>query len=174
MMSDRGYTPVDDAAANPCRYKSGNVIACTWHTSSLSYKKHVDEVWSVYKKCRGDHKVIIMVLDDNIGAAVKKAVAEFESNKTDLTIQLFHISELAYNPTHNETVPKHKLVTSEEKERLVKYYGLNPDTCEELLRIPETDVICRYYGYTKGQVLCIHEKSVTRPGKTELTYALVC
>ncbi|KMZ70843.1 DNA-directed RNA polymerase V subunit 5A, partial [Zostera marina] len=60
------------------------------------------------------------------------------------------ITELLVNITRHNLMPKHEILTAEEKKEFMKKYSV---VDRQIPRMLETDAIARYYGIEKGRVI---------------------
>jgi DNA-directed RNA polymerase I, II, and III subunit RPABC1 len=74
-------------------------------------------------------------------------------------VQMFSIDKLTFNVTKHELVPKHELITEEEKDTLMKRYNLESE--DQLPIIKKTDPVAKYLGLKAGQVCRIIRRSET-------------
>lgn len=106
----------------------------------------------------------IVVYADKISSFAKQDLAATPK----YTFELFRHSELLVNITKHKLVPKHTLLSDEEKKDLLDKYKLNES---QLPRILKHDPVARYYGLSRLQVV-----KITRDSETAgryITYRIV-
>lgn len=106
----------------------------------------------------------IVVYADKISPFAKQDIAA----DTKHTFELFKHAELLVNITKHKLVPKHTILTEEQKKELLEKYKLNES---QLPRILRHDPVARYYGLSRLQVV-----KITRDSETAgryITYRIV-
>ncbi|KAA8517229.1 hypothetical protein F0562_017519 [Nyssa sinensis] len=88
---------------------------------------------------------LILIVQNQITNQALKAVDLFS-----FKVEIFQITELLVNITKHVLKPKHRVLTNEEKQKLLKKYSLEE---KQLPRMLLKDAIARYYGLEKGQVV---------------------
>ncbi|KAK1366040.1 DNA-directed RNA polymerase RPB5 subunit, eukaryote/virus [Heracleum sosnowskyi] len=94
---------------------------------------------------------LIVVIQDKITDQAMKNWDMFP-----FKVEIFQITDLLVNVTKHKMMPKHRLLTNEEKEQLLKKYNVDE---KQLPRIKVDDAIVRYYAFEKGHVLEVTSNS---------------
>ncbi|KAL7823042.1 RNA polymerase [Trichoderma gracile] len=102
-----------------------------------------------------NYKTGIMVTHVPLSPAARKSLASVENLAK---IECFLEDDLLVNITHHELVPRHVLLSREEKIALLKRYRLKET---QLPRILQKDPVARYLGLKRGQVVKIIRVSET-------------
>mmetsp|Transcript_6779 Transcript_6779/g.11951 ORF Transcript_6779/g.11951 Transcript_6779/m.11951 type:complete len:212 (+) Transcript_6779:111-746(+) len=110
--------------------------------------------YAEYMKAREVRRAILVVEKD-ISSYAKKALADAPPL---YFIEVFKESELLVDITDHELVPKHEVLSQEEKDFLMQRYNL---TDSQLPRMYTTDPITRYFGLVRGQVVKVIRSSET-------------
>jgi DNA-directed RNA polymerase I, II, and III subunit RPABC1 len=92
------------------------------------------------------------------GQLSPQAKQKLEDINVELQVECFNISELMVNITEHEYVPKHLLLTPDEKKQLLKRYKIKEN---QLPKILKTDPVAKYLGLKKGDVVKIIRDSET-------------
>ncbi|RCI13991.1 hypothetical protein L249_8047 [Ophiocordyceps polyrhachis-furcata BCC 54312] len=101
------------------------------------------------------YKTGIMVTHAALSPAARKSLASVESMAK---IECFLEDDLLVNITHHELVPRHVLLSRDEKAALLKRYRLKET---QLPRMLQKDPVARYLGLKRGQVVKIIRASET-------------
>ncbi|KAI1658468.1 DNA-directed RNA polymerases II 24 kDa polypeptide [Daldinia decipiens] len=102
-----------------------------------------------------NHSTGILVSHVAVSASAKKEIAKFAQWTS---IEWFLEEDLLINITHHELVPRHVLLSREEKVALLKRYRLKET---QLPRILQKDPVAKYFGMKRGQVVKIIRTSET-------------
>ncbi|KAK7044138.1 DNA-directed RNA polymerases II 24 kDa polypeptide (RNA polymerase II subunit 5) [Paramarasmius palmivorus] len=102
----------------------------------------------------------IIVFPGNMTPSARKVIVAMANQ---YRLEEFSESDLLVNITHHTLVPRHEVLSPEEKKVLLAKYRLK-DT--QLPRIQLADPVARYYGLRRGQVV-----KITRPSETSGRYA---
>lgn len=121
----------------------------------------------------GINDAIIVSKGPLTSSAVKTVMASININVQPITkrryVQIFEQAELVVNVTEHILVPKHELLSEDEKVELLKRYKLK---AQQLPRMKVTDPVAKYYGLFRGQVVKITRTESPTAGRY-VSYRLV-
>lgn len=187
MLSDRGYavlnTP-EDLNMSRADFES-QFAAMNYNRDMLTMLRQkrddpTDQVYVFFPEEKRGKAVGIGVISekakrlesDGVQAAVfilQTGLTTFAKNAIDKVaagsncrIETFNENELLVNITHHVLVPKHELMSEDEKRALLRRYRLKES---QLPRIQKGDPVARYYGLRHGDVV-----RITRPSETAGRY----
>lgn len=103
----------------------------------------------------------IIILQTGLTPYAKSAVEKLSAGAR-YRMEVFLENELIVNITKHVLVPKHVVLSDEEKRKLLQRYKLKES---QLPRIQKSDPIARYYGLSHGTVV-----KITRPSETAGRY----
>ena len=115
--------------------------------------KEIENCISRMKDALADSGIII--ISGILTSQGKQKIAEVDNI---VQLQCFNISELMVNITEHSYVPKHELLSEEEKNMLLKRYKIKENQLPKILTI---DPIAKYFGLRKGNVVKITRDSET-------------
>ena len=108
----------------------------------------------------------IIIISGKLSQQAKQKVQEI--NK-ELQVEIFTVNELVVNITEHELVPKHILLSKEDKDILLKRYKIKEN---QLPKILVTDPVARFLGLKRGDVVKIIRNSET--AGRYITYRIAC
>ena len=176
MMEDRGYI-VDDsqkemsfqdwidknnnkATLNGIFYKKDennpeNIVRLYFEylEGSKISANDIGIFFSNMKEAKADTGIIIIS-----GQMTSQAKQKMTDINRELQVDFFNISELMVNITEHSYVPKHILLSDDEKSMLLKRYKIKEN---QLPKILTTDPVARYLGLRRGNVVKIIRDSET-------------
>lgn len=106
----------------------------------------------------------ILVIKNSISPFAKTEIQCLINEDPPINIEIFIEKELIVDITEHPLVPKHELLTEEEKQKLLKDMSIKES---QLQRILLTDPVARYLGLKKHDVV-----KITRPSETSGTYVV--
>lgn len=148
----RKYTPPATPSNPDPQPEIGTIWAEFLNDSALG----AEQMRKFGKFCSENHyRTGILVSNVAVSATAKKEIARFAQWTS---IEWFLEADMLVNITHHELVPRHVILSREEKAALLKRYRLKET---QLPRILLKDPISRYYGLRRGQVVKIIRSSET-------------
>jgi len=102
----------------------------------------------------------IIIYSHTMTPASKKVIHTMSAS---YRLEEFPEADLLVNITHHKLVPRHEVLSPEQKRFLLERYRLRET---QLPRIMLSDPVARYYGLRRGQVV-----KITRPSETAGRYA---
>ena len=144
MLTDRGYIILDNSVDDKliAQDSESKLIVLISQVKKLNINiiKEYIKLIELQKipKC-------IIVYIDQITASAKKVIQHLKH----ITIEVFDIEELQYNPTKHRYVPEHIKIEGEEFEYINEKYG------KKLPILLTSDKISRYYNFKKGDIIKI-------------------
>lgn len=149
MLEQRGYTDVEQIEEEPLiltALKENNEKVCVIFSGNIKLKiGRVREYLGMMDEIECSHGIIIH--NDNTTSMSKKAAEESQDKK----IELFSDTQLTFNITKHELVPKHTRLSNDEAKTFKNTYG----TKFPVLRID--DPISKFYCYERGDVIEIED-----------------
>lgn len=106
-------------------------------------------------------KRYIIISENNASSDLRKQIANIESRNmygmiaNSIRIEVFIYDSLSFNPSRHVLVPKHVILSDEEKEILLKQIRV-----EDLPIIDEGEVMCRYLGAERDQIIKIYRTDI--------------
>lgn len=113
----------------------------------------IGSFFSKMKDAKADSGIII--ISGILSSQAKQKLADIN---IELQVECFNISELMVNITEHAYVPKHILLTDEQKKELMKRYRIKES---QLPKILHTDPVAKYLGLKRGDVVKIIRSSET-------------
>ncbi|KAJ9108938.1 hypothetical protein QFC21_000260 [Naganishia friedmannii] len=177
MVKDRGYLVAEDEINLPftefrINYGGSGAVdrsAMAWYTSRREDQQDTIYIFfsdeenvskKTVRKFIGDmedkrFRRGIFVYRRKMTPAAKKVIQEMQS---EYTMEDYAEADLIVNITKHFLVPRHEIMTPEEKHQLLERYRLRET---QLPRIQLGDPVARYYGLRRGQVMKITRESET-------------
>ena len=106
---------------------------------------------------------LIFITNDKLNNESIDELLESIYTKNNIFVQIFWINTIIRDITNHEFVPKHEIISNEDKEALLEKYNISSYT--QLPIILKNDPVAKYYGGKKGDVF-----KITRPSETAAEY----
>ncbi len=159
MLKRRGYDINEDIITSPNEQFLLNKIDSSDRIflffPPASQKVGVNIIRQYIKEMKDNNVTrAILIVKDSITAFAKQA---FDKEK-ELTFEYFNTKEFLFDKLSHVLVPKHELISQEEKKELLNLYKIKEINLPKML---SSDTIARYFGASKGSVFKITRTSET-------------
>ena len=164
MIKDRNYTVTDNLDFGEPVIKVNDDLIVIFVEEAKVGINTIKNIEKTFEETQKNHAIIIY--NNSITAFAKQSIIVLESQGKKL--EFFKYDELTYNITKHKLVPKHILISNNEKRQLLKHYKVNET---QLAYILKTDPVARYYNAKPGNVF----KIITHSDVTQqnITYRVV-
>jgi DNA-directed RNA polymerase I, II, and III subunit RPABC1 len=150
MLNDRGFViiEVQDEISIIARNLDGRRILVYFvNTSKVSVNIITDDVIGFFS--------LILVYKGIITSFAKQFIT---TDINGIIVQVFSEKELCFNVTKHILVPKHELLSREEKIDVLNLYNTKAKHFPNILC---TDPVSKYYGFVPGDLIKISRNSLT-------------
>lgn len=181
MMDDRGYL-IPDHERKMLKMEPYDLYVATLAYTKLDYTYskeddpsskmgvfyrtkgniyvQVEAIQDLLEKMHAGLKSMLLILNGKLSPTARAYLDRMITCK----MQVWMESDLYVNPTKHCMTPKHRLLTREEEDRVIR--GLvktsNPITSEErtlgkskLSKLPYSDIIRKWYGFPQGSIIAV-------------------
>lgn len=121
--------------------------------------KLIEEIRDV-KMMYTDLQEIIIISPQKISSNSMSKLQYFRTPESNLMITIFMDKELMFNITKHMLVPKHILLTQQERRELLLELNKKNNSLKLIPKIYDTDPISKYYGAKVGQIFKIIRESL--------------
>lgn len=134
----------------------GSALQIFYFATPQQLKQHAKNLESVALESSTPRHHLIL-LENKLQPVTAKTILEAYHN-THLTLEMFDVSELQFNISHHDLVPRHEVLTKEEADAIVAQFGV---ARTQLPHIVRSEPMARYLGLRPGQVIRITSISPT-------------
>ncbi len=152
LLFDRGYGDINVGDEHDdCITVPG--VLCVYIIKDLKVGvNHMKDIKIALETNDLNHAIVVYC--QSITSFAKQYIDEMIQE--NIRVEIFKRTELYFNITKHDVVPKHTLLTSQEKNELVRNLRIVPT---QLPHIKHTDAMAKYMGLVKGDVVKIDRKS---------------
>ncbi len=125
--------------------------------TARAIESFIDQIYKTQLK-PNDNLVIIAHEKINIPGSSFETMLNNFYNQKGYFVQIISLTQLLINIVEHRDVPKHEVITDEEKKELLQKYYINESNLPNILR---DDPMAVYLGLTPGEVVRILRPSIT-------------
>jgi DNA-directed RNA polymerase subunit H (RpoH/RPB5) len=119
--------------------------------------EYVEDLFEV-EQVLGKKDQLIIIIDSNVNDTIVNELTQIY-NTQKYFITVFNVEELMFNILNHSLVPKHRILSEEDKQTFYKKYKINTDS--QLPEISRFDPVAKVIGLRPGQVCEILRNSKT-------------
>ena len=136
--------------------KNPEIISRLYYEYLDSFKINANDISTFFSQMKSLHAESgIIIISGNLTSQAKQKLIDINH---ELLVQCYKLSELMVNITEHTYVPKHVVLSNEEKTALLRRYKIKEN---QLPKILSSDPIARYLGLRRGNVVKIIRGSET-------------
>jgi DNA-directed RNA polymerase subunit H (RpoH/RPB5) len=151
--------------------RNGSVTYVKYRLDKIKTARAVESfINQIYESQLTEKDKLLLIAPDEIhitGSSFETMLNNFYNQK-GYFVQIIGLPQLVINIVEHVKVPKHKVITEEEKQELLKKYNLTQD---KLPRISRDDPMAKYLGMVPGEVVKILRSS---PASGSSEYYRLC
>ncbi len=155
IVNHRDDPDVSDLDVVITHSTTGKKCLLVWIKEEKIGVKHIKKIYDRMEKEMIANSC--MICKYTLSVFGKKAIEEFNTTFSDKYIEYFEYSQMLIDITKHILVPKHIVLTQEEKEKWMATFSIKKES--QLPKLYRTDAMARYYGLRKGDVVKIVRKS---------------
>ena len=157
MLKDRGFNILHSSNSKDNIYEYKN------NTNDITTFQYIEKITPKimkkhYEQYNNSNNFLILI-------SIEKLNTKHFNYQND-NIQIFHITNLLYNPSKNKYVPKHIILNTTQKNKLLELYPIH-----NIASIYQDDIMCKYLFAKKNDIIKIIRPS--NNSKDELYYRKV-
>mgnify|MGYP002630775041 CR=1 FL=1 len=156
MLRDRGYDCIESEDINSIIGKNSSTNDRLLVYFVFDIKVSVKKMKHIKEIVESDSNFVCLVVVYK--ASITSFAKQFISTDLNLYVQSFSEKELSFNITKHKLVPKHRRLSNDEKNDILKKYRT---ALKNYPLISHQDAVSRYYSFVPGELIEITRDSPT-------------
>lgn len=173
MLTDRGiksdtFEPVGNPLDETRMYTFGGILIVFSEKTRLTPAEFKNILAYAAENSHTAGTIIITI--SKAPESVTELLRQHLSNKENPLVQLFYISHLNFDISKHRKVPKHRLLTEDEKTKLTKMYNITD--FKQLPKLDSQDAMARWIGARPGDVVEVTGLCVSSADNVRYRYCI--